>query len=247
MMNGRLAQPDVLIDINQIAGLRALEVDGGLRIGAVVRQRTLEKSADVQRIAPIIVEALQHVGHVGIRARGTIGGSIAHADPAAELPAIMLALDASMTVAGPGGSRAVAAEDFFRGVFTTAVEDDELLTDVVVPAPAASARSAFVEVSRRRGDFALVGAAVCLELVDGAVRRPRIALSGVADRPVLARRAQEYLEGKDPHDPAVLEEAGRVAAADLDPVGDIHAPGSYRKSVSAVLVQRALSHAVNGG
>jgi carbon-monoxide dehydrogenase medium subunit len=247
MMNGRLAQPDVLIDINQIAGLRALDVDGGLRIGAVVRQRTLEKSADVQRIAPIIVDALRHVGHVGIRARGTIGGSIAHADPAAELPAIMLALNASMTVTGPGGSRTVAAEDFFRGVFTTVVEDDELLTDVVVPAPAAAARSAFVEVSRRRGDFALVGAAACLELVDGAVRRPRIALSGVADRPVLARRAQEYLEGKDPHDPAVLEEAGRVAAADLDPVGDIHAPGSYRKSVSAVLVQRALSHAVNGG
>jgi carbon-monoxide dehydrogenase medium subunit len=247
MMNGRLAQPDVLIDINQIAGLRALDVDGGLRIGAVVRQRTLEKSADVQRIAPIIVDALRHVGHVGIRSRGTIGGSIAHADPAAELPAIMLALNASMTVTGPGGSRTVAAEDFFRGVFTTVVEDDELLTDVVVPAPAAAARSAFVEVSRRRGDFALVGAAACLELVDGAVRRPRIALSGGADRPVLARRAQEYLEGKDPHDPTLLEEAGRLAAADLDPAGDIHAPGSYRKTVSAVLVQRALSHAVNGG
>ncbi|WP_214370218.1 FAD binding domain-containing protein [Pseudonocardia sp. H11422] len=246
MMNGRLAQPDVLIDINQIAELRALQVNGGLRIGAGVRQRTALESFDVQRVAPVIAEALRHVGHVGIRARGTVGGSIAHADPAAELPTIMLALDATMTVTGAGGQRTVPAEEFFRGVFTTAVEYDELLTDVHVPVPGPASRSAFVEVSRRRGDFALVGAAVSLELIDGAARRVRIALSGVADRPVLAHRAQEFLEGKDPHDPVVLEEAGRLGAADLDPAGDIHAPGSYRKKVSAVLVKRALSNAVNG-
>lgn len=247
MMNGRLAQPGALVDINRIAELRTLAVNGDLRIGAGVRQRVVEESPDVQRVAPVLAEALHHVGHVGIRARGTIGGSIAHADPAAELPTIMLALDATMTVTGPGGPRTVPAEEFFRGVFTTVVDDGELLTDVHVPLPGPASRAAFVEVARRHGDFALVGAAVCLELIDGVARRVRIALSGVADRPVLAHQAQKFLEGKDPYNPAVLEEAGRLSAADLDPAGDIHAPASYRKKVSAVLVKRALSHTVNGG
>lgn len=246
MMNGRLAQPDVLIDINRVAGLRELDVNGDLTIGAGVRQRALEESLDVARFAPIIPEALHHVGHIGIRARGTLGGSLAHADPAAELPMIMLVLDATMTITGPAGQRCVPAREFFRGVFSTVIENNEMLTEVCIPRLGSASRSGFAEVSRRRGDFALVGAAVHLELIEGAARRVRVGLSGIVDRPLLANRAQEFLEGQDPHNRATLEEAGRLAAADLNPAADIHAPASYRKKVAAVLVTRALSQAVKG-
>ena len=246
VMNARLAQPAVIVDINQVAGLDVLEANGHLRIGARVRQRTLEQSAEVRRAAPMITEALAYVGHVGIRVRGTAGGSIAHADPAAELPAVMLALGATMTIVGPSGERTVSAEDFFQGIFTTAVGPDELLTAVNVPAAGAQSRSAFVEVARRHGDFALAGAAVSIELADGLVGSVRIALSGVADRPVLAREAQAFLAGKDLQDPGVRETAGRLATESLQPTSDIHAPGSYRKQVSGVLVERALERAVNG-
>jgi aerobic carbon-monoxide dehydrogenase medium subunit len=246
LMNARLARPELVVDINAVAGLADIEVNGALRIGSVVRQRTIERSADAARIAPIIAAGLRYVGHVGIRSRGTVGGSIAHADPAAELPAIALALDARMAVTGPGGQRTVAAEDFFEGLFATAISADELLTAVEVPRPPAAARSGFVEIARRHGDFALAGVAVSFEYVDGAVRSARIACSGVADRPLLATAAQDFLQQEDANDPRTFAEAGRRAAAQFDPPSDIHAPGSYRKQVIAVLVERALKAAIEG-
>jgi carbon-monoxide dehydrogenase medium subunit len=247
MMNGRLAQPAVIVDINDVAGLGTLEANGGLRIGAVVRQRAAERSPDVGRLAPLIAEALRFVGHVGIRTRGTVAGSVAHADPAAEMPAVMLALGASMRIAGAHGERVVPAEDFFKGFFTTAVGADELLARIDVPGAPADARSAFVEVSRRHGDFAIAGAAVAFQDSSGRAGGVRIALSGVADRPVLAGRAQAFLEGEDPGDAATRAEVARLAAADLEPPSDIHAPGSYRRQVAAVLVERALTQAVERG
>jgi carbon-monoxide dehydrogenase medium subunit len=246
LINARLSRPELVIDINAVPGLAEIEVNGALRIGSVVRQRAIERSADAARIAPIVAAGLRYVGHVGIRSRGTVGGSIAHADPAAELPAIALALDARMAIAGPGGQRTVAAEDFFEGVFATAIAADELLTAVELPKPSAAARSGFVEVARRHGDFALAGVAVSFEYVDHAVRTARIACSGVADRPVLARAAQDFLQQEDPDDPRTFAEAGRRAAAQFDPPSDIHAPGSYRKQVVAVLVERALKAAMEG-
>jgi carbon-monoxide dehydrogenase medium subunit len=246
MMNGRLAQPEVIVDINRIAGLDRVEANGTLRIGATARQRTVELSPEVARVAPLIVQALHHVGHVGIRSRGTVCGSVAHADPAAEMPAIAMALGARMTVAGAGGTRTVQADEFFRGFFTTAVGPEELLTEIEFPLAGPGLRSGFAEVSRRHGDFALAGAAVAFEQADGAASAVRIALSGVADRPVAAVQAQEFLEGRDLRDAATRAEAGRLAAADLDPPSDIHAPGSYRKRVAAALVARAIEQAVEG-
>jgi carbon-monoxide dehydrogenase medium subunit len=232
------------VDINGITELGVVEAGAGLTIGAAVRQRMLETSADVHRAAPMIVDALRHVGHVGVRARGTVGGSVAHADPAAELPAVMLALDAAMTAVGPAGRRTVRAEEFFKGYFTTALESDELLTELCIPAAGPHARSAFLEVSRRHGDFALVGAAVFFEVIDGRASNVRIALSGVADHPVLAVTAQRSLEGKDGSDVEVRQEAARLAAAELEPPSDIHAPAWYRKEVAQVLVERALTQAM---
>jgi carbon-monoxide dehydrogenase medium subunit len=249
LMNLRLAQPAVLVDIAKAPDLVGITLGGELRIGAATRQSDVLRSADVGLHAPLVVAALRHVGHPAIRSRGTFGGSIAHADPVAELPAVAVALDARMVVRGPAGSRVVAAGQFFVTHLTTALEEGELLAEVLVPAPevAGEVRDVFLEVSRRQGDFALVGVAVRLVLgVDGLVALARIALCGVSDTPVRAQEAERVLLGQDARDAELAREAGRVAARDLAPRSDLQASAIYRREVAEVLVSRAVLAAARG-
>jgi CO/xanthine dehydrogenase FAD-binding subunit len=245
-MNFRLAQPGVLIDLNPVAELAFVEASGGaLRIGAMTRQRTAERSEQVVAHAPLLVEALHHTAHPQIRNRGTIGGSIAHADPAAEVPTVMLALGASFELRGAEGSREVAAGDFFTGFFGTALEPEEMVASITIPAAAERTGWAFEEVARRHGDFALAGVAAVLSLDErGQLRDARIALLSVADRPVLAESASALLAGQTPS-PALVAEAAELASqGDIDPPSDIHASAAYRRRLVRVLTHRTLSRAL---
>lgn len=244
-MNFRLATPAVLVDLNEAAGLSDVtaQVDG-LHIGGMTRHRTLEQSELVARDAPLVTAAMPFVAHAAIRTRGTIGGSLAHADPAAELPAIMLALDAVFTVRSRLGSRKVRAADFFTGLFTTTLEVGELLTEVTIPKRPPGSAYAFQEIARRHGDYALAGAAAAVS-VDGrgSCTSARVALLSVADRPVLAEHARRALEGEPPTADAINAAAAAAAAHDIDPPGDIHASSAYRRHLAAVLIRRVLERA----
>lgn len=244
ILNMRLAQPSALVDICTVAGLDGIESNGQLTVGATARQSDVLRSEVVREFAPIIPAALRWVGHAANRNQGTFGGSVAHADPAAELPTVLLALDADMVVDGPGGQRVVPAEDFFTSVFTTALARDELLTAVRIPRRSSGTGVAwsFREVARRHGDFALAGVALVADLdAEGVVSGARIALCGVATRPVRARDAEQYLVGLRLGDAAVGREAGALAAAGVNPSDDGHASGLYRKEAVAALVARAVS------
>jgi carbon-monoxide dehydrogenase medium subunit len=234
LLNLRLARPELLVDINRVPGLDAIEGNGGLTIGALVRQADALDSAEVAARAPLITEALAHVGHPATRNRGTVGGSVAHADPAAELPAVLVALDGEIVATGPRGERTIPAGSFCSGPFTTALERDELLTAIRVPAAAGSRPSGFVEFARRRGDYALAGAAVVLA-------PPRVVLFGVGGVPVRAREAERALA-----DGAPAAEVAALAAGGLVPGSDVHAPADYRRRVAAVAVRRALERASHG-
>jgi carbon-monoxide dehydrogenase medium subunit len=240
-MNFRLAAPAVLIDLNRIPGLDGLEEQGGgLRMGTLLRQRVAEHSPSVAHRAPLLAEALPLVAHPQIRNRGTVGGSIAHADPAAELPAVMLALGARLRLRGPGGERVLAADDFFTGLFATALEHDEMLVEIEIPAAAARSGHAFLEVSRRHGDFGLAGLAVAVTLDEGgSCAGARIALLGVGEGPLLAAGAAEVLMGCEPGD-ELFAAAAEAARGEVDPPGDIHASSDYRRHLVGVLVRRAL-------
>ncbi len=246
-MNFRLARPAALIDLNQVGSLDFIEetAEGGLRIGAMTRQRTVERSRAVAARAPLLAEALPWIAHPQIRNRGTIGGSLAHADPSAELPAVMLALDARFIARSGRGTRTIAAAEFFTGILTTALEPDELLMAVELLASPARSGAAFLEVARRHGDYALVGVAVEVVLDPaGACARPRIALLSVGYTPVLATNAMAALQGRRP-DTAAIDDAARLAAErDIDPPGDIHASPAYRRHLARVLVARAVRLAV---
>ena len=224
MMNFRLARPAVLVDLNGLGDLAYIRpANGGLALGAMTRQRTIEKSAVVRERAPLLAEATPLIGHVPIRTRGTIGGSLVHADPAAEYPVVMVALDAEFTLARKGGTRRVAAADFFDTYLSTTIGPDEILTEIRMPSVAARAAVAFVEISRRHGDFALVAAGTVVD-VDGGGRiaEARIALGGVGPRPVRARTAERMLVGQRPT-AALLAEAAASVMPDTDPPEDIHA------------------------
>ena len=198
-MNFRLAQPSVLVDCNRLGELAYIRPSAeGLGIGAMTRQRAVEKSAEVRGQAPLVAQTMPWIAHPQIRNRGTFGGSLAHADPAAELPAVMLALDARLKTASTRGERSHQAGEFFQGLFETALEPDELLCEVVVPAPQPGGGFAFAEMSRRHGDFALVGVAVALRLVGDTLADVRIGLLSVGETAVLATGAAEMLEGKVP-------------------------------------------------
>ncbi|HEX8395533.1 MAG TPA: xanthine dehydrogenase family protein subunit M [Longimicrobium sp.] len=244
-MNFRLAAPAVLIDLNRIPGLDAIaESDGGVRIGTMVRQRVAERSAVIAARAPLIAETLPSVAHAQIRNRGTVGGSIAHADPAAELPSVMLALGARFHVRGPGGARVVEAGDFFTGLFGTALEPDEMLVEIEVPAAAPGTGFAFDEVSRRHGDFALAGVAAAVRVdADGRCLSARIALLSVGEGPVLAASAEPALVGHALTDDAIRAAASVAAQTDVDPPGDIHATPAYRRQLVDVLIRRVLPRA----
>jgi CO/xanthine dehydrogenase FAD-binding subunit len=245
LLNFRLARPAMLIDLNRVSGLAGiLEIDGGLRIGAMTRQRALERSDAVSRIGPLIAEAVPHIAHPPIRNRGTLGGSIAHADPAAELPAVMLALDARFRAERAGGERWIDAADFFTGRFETAIETGELLTAIEVPAPAEVTGWAFNEVARRRGDRCLVGVAAVVHidtggLCDGA----RIVVMNAGSTPVVAVRAAESLIGAMPRAQRIADTATMAATNEIDPRGDVHASAQYRRHLADVLVRRALARA----
>lgn len=242
MLNFRLASPAHLIDINGVAGLDGFSVGtDGMSIGATVRQRSVERSAEVAAGYPVLSEALGQVAHVQVRNRGTVCGSLAHADASAELPAVMLALDAEMVARSAHGERRIAAADFFEFHLGTALAPDELLTEVRVPPVTGRVGGTFVEVARRAGDFALVGAAVHVERADdGRVSRARIVCSGVAPVPQPLAEAAQLAMGSDLGD-ALLLEIDQLVRRSLDPPGDVHASASYRKVVAGTLVRRALA------
>jgi CO/xanthine dehydrogenase FAD-binding subunit len=245
-MNFRLSTPAVLIDLNRIPGLDAIgEMEGGgTRIGAMVRQRAAERSPIVAARAPLIAETLPYVAHAQIRNRGTVGGSIAHADPAGEMPAVMLALAARFQLRGPNGARTIDAADFFTGLFGTALEPDEMLVEVEIPAAAPRTGWAFDEVSRRHGDYALAGACAMVEVDDdGRCRSARIALLSVGEGPVLAAEAASTLTGQAPTEEVIRAAAEAAARRDIDPPGDIHASPDYRRQLVAVRVRRGLPRA----
>jgi len=244
LLNFRLARPAYLIDLNEVPGLDGIRIeDGRIAIGAMTRQRAVETSALVRERCPLLAEAMPQIGHVQIRNRGTIGGSLAHADPAAELPAVMAALGGELVVRSVGGQRVVGAEQFFVRYLTTAIAPGELLVEVRLPAVPPRSGSAFLEVSRRHGDFALVGVAATLVLdAAGVCAASAVALTGVGPTPVVAREAAAVLVGARPGE-AAFEEAGRRAAAAVRPESDLHASAEYRQHLAAVLTRRALARA----
>ena len=241
----RLARPAVLIDINgidELAGVSA--TDGWMAIGAMTREYVAENSGAVADTVPLLAAALPLIGHEAIRSRGTIGGSLAHADPAAELPAVARALDAEFVVRGQSGERVIPAAEWFEGFLTTSRRPDELLVEVRFPAAGRGTGISFEEVARRHGDFAMVGLAASLTLSDGAISDARLAFAGVSDVPVRAAAAEDLLVGERPS-VELFDEAARRATGDIDPPADLHGSAEYRKKVAAVLVRRGLRAAVD--
>ena len=246
LLNMRLARPAVLVDLNRVDGLDYIrEEHGWIAIGALARQRAVERSALVQARQPLLHAATRFIAHPQIRNRGTVGGSIAHADPAAEYPAVALALDAELVATGPSGRRTIAAADFFVTYLTTALEPSEVLTEVRIPALPARTGWAFQEVSRRHGDFALTGVATTVTLDGGGkCTAARIALFGVGSKPLRAQAAEALLAGERPDEQAIAA-AAQQAGDGLDaPLSDIHASAEYRRDVARVLTRRALTEAV---
>ncbi len=240
-LNMRLVTPRAVIDINRLPGLDAIRVTPeALVIGALARQEALLRSPLVREHAALIAAAAPHIGHAAIRTRGTVGGSLALADPAAELPACAVALDATIRVSGRDGRRDVAAADFFRGIYTTALEPGEIVTEMVVPRAARGWRSGFEELARRHGDFALAGLAALLRVERGAVGQARLVFFGVGTRPVRARAAEAVLVGRRA-DADALAAAGHALDADLDPPGDIHGSPALRRHLARVLLARVVS------
>ena len=245
MLNFRLVHPSLLVDVNRIPGLAAIEEGaGGLRLGALARHRQLEVSPAVAERFPVLRAAVRHVAHLAIRNRGTLGGSLAHADPAAELPMMALLLDATMEVSGPAGSRRSAAREFFRSALTTALGDAEMLVRVELPFLPAGTGWGFEEVARRAGDFALAAAAATLTLgADGNVAEARLAVMGVHDTPLRIAAAEALLAGEPPEREAV-EAAARAARDAVEPYDDLHASADLRRHLVEVLARRALEAAV---
>ena len=240
----RLARPALLVDINGLSELSGVSVtDGQVAVGAMTREYVAEESETVADAVPLLAAALPLIGHEAIRSRGTIGGSLAHADPAAELPAVARALDAEFVVRGPSGERVVPAADWFEGYLTTSRQADELLTEVRFLAARPGTGTSFQEVARRHGDFAMVGLATSVTLNAGTITDARLAFAGVSDVPARATAAEELLEGERPT-AELFDEAARVAAADIDPPSDLHGSAEYRKKVAAALLRRGLREAV---
>jgi carbon-monoxide dehydrogenase medium subunit len=241
----RLARPAVLVDINRVPGLDAVgAADGVLSVGAMVREHAAERSDAVRDHVPLLGAALPLIGHPAIRTRGTIGGSVSHADPAAELPAVALATDARLVVRSAArGERTIAAADFFQGYFTTSLEADEILVEVRFPVSPGGTGVRFEEAARRQGDFAMVGVAASLRLVDDAIADARVVLIGVADIPVRSAEAEAVLTGVAPGGSA-FDAAAAAAVRDLTPPTDLHGSAAYRRSVAGSLVRRALEGAV---
>ena len=242
LLNMLLARPAVIIDLNRVRPLDYIKNGKDVRIGAMTRQRVAELSPLVRQKLPLLAEALRYVGHPQIRNRGTIGGSIAHADPSAELPAVLAALEGKVVLQNGRGTRTLGADAFFLTYLTTALQPDELLVEVRIPAHD-HLGTAFLEVARRHGDYALVGVAAVVDWNGGRARDVRLTFTGVGGVPVRVAEAEAAATGR-PLTDAVLAEVSRIVSAGLDPEADIHASAEYRKHVAGVLAERALRVAV---
>lgn len=241
----RMAAPGLLVDMAGIAGLDRIAIrPEGISLGALVRWRDIECHPDLARAHPMLCAAVAEVAHWQIRERGTIGGSLAHADPAAELPGLAVATDATLLVAGPRGERTIAAADFFLGPLTTALAEDEILLRLDLPPWPPARRWGFLEFARRRGDFALAGIYAAYDLAaDGTVADPHIAVIGAASKPMRLGAAEALLAGRV-MDAAVIAAACRAAAEAVDPPDDLHGDAAYRRSLCATLLGRALHQAM---
>jgi carbon-monoxide dehydrogenase medium subunit len=242
LLSLRLARPSAIIDLNRVPDLDRVFTtrDGGLSIGALTRQRALERNADLWQQQPLLAAAVPLIGHFQIRNRGTVGGSLVHADPAAELPAVMTCLGADFILRSESGERVVSADDFYLGYMATMVEPNEILTEIRLPPWRGRRTWAIDEVSRRKGDFAMVGIALAMELNDDSTcKEARITMFGVSGRPVRVEKAEQRMVGARLDDDA-FEEVAAIVSDELEPDSDIHASAQYRKEVGGVLARRAL-------
>ena len=244
LLNFRLSRPAALVDLNRIPSLVYIkEADGQVRFGAMTRQRTIEFSPVVQARVPLLREATKLVGHLPIRTRGTIGGSIAHADPSAEYPTVLTALEGEVVARGPKGERVIKAKDLFRTYLTTSLTPDEILVEVRLPAMPMGAGYALEEFARRHGDFAIVGIAAVVVKAGARCTLARLATAGTGPVPVRLRAAEEILE-RDGLTDAAIEAASRRASELVSPDSDIHASADYRRHLTGVLTKRALTRAL---
>ncbi|MGH8916418.1 MAG: FAD binding domain-containing protein [Acidimicrobiia bacterium] len=243
LLSFRLARPKVILDINRVPGLDYVSSDGDtVRIGALARHRDVELHDEIRARCPMIADAMSVLGHVAIRNRGTVVGSLAHADPSAEWPALAVALDAECTLVSRSGSRTVPAGELFEGFMTTVIAPDEMLSETSFRLPPVGAGSAFFEVARRHGDFAQAGAGVVLAVEGDAVSYARISLLGLGSTPLRATAAEDRLLGERPSDDLFAEIAGLASNA-MEPLDDVHASAGYKRQVGTVMVRRALTTA----
>jgi carbon-monoxide dehydrogenase medium subunit len=243
MLAFRVASPSLLVDLRKIPELRRIDIaDAGVSLGAMTRWCDILDDARLRSAHPLLVAAVEHVAHYQIRNRGTVGGSLAHADPAAELPGIAVTCDARIAALGKAGTRVIAAADFFRGPLMTALQPDEIITEICLPPWPVRRRFGFAEFARRRGDFALAGAAVFYDVDDGKAANTHVGAIGVADRPLRLPAVEHVLNGNK-IDEAIIAKAEAAASASVEPADDIHAGGAYRKALVGVMVERALKSA----
>ncbi len=243
MLAFRVALPSLLVDLRKVAELRRITITNeGIALGAMVRWREILDDARLRTAHPLLVAAVAHVAHYQIRNRGTVGGSMAHADPAAEMPGIAVTCEAKIAVTGMAGARVIAAADFFQGPLMTALRSDEIITEIRLPLWPAKRRFGFQEFARRRGDFAMAAAAVFYDEDGGKAHNAHVGAIGVADRPLRLQAAEDAINGNS-IDEAVIAKAEAAASASVDPADDIHASGAYRKALVGVMVERALRDA----
>jgi carbon-monoxide dehydrogenase medium subunit len=244
MLNFRLTSPAMLVDLRRISELHGVDIQlAGTRLGARTRWCDIEKSSALAAAQPLLCAAIAHVAHYQVRNRGTVGGSIVHADPAAEMPGLSVALDAQLRLVGAQGERMVPAAEFFTGPLSTVIESDEVLVEVLLPAWPAARRWGFQEFARRRGDYALAGAAVWYDLdSNGSIINAHIAIIGASDRPRRLPTVESLLNGRKP-DAASFAAAAQVTSAAVDPMTDVHASAEYRRALAGTMVERALSDA----
>jgi aerobic carbon-monoxide dehydrogenase medium subunit len=244
MLAFRLSQPSLLVDLRKLADLRGIRIsDAGVTLGAMVRWRDIEDDERLETAHPLLKAAIAHVAHYQIRNRGTVGGSIAHADPAAEMPGIAVTCDAEIAVAGKSGARVIQAADFFEGALTTALTSDEIIVEIRLPAWPDGRRWGFQEFARRRGDFAMAAAAVFYDQDErGKARNAHVGVIGVGDRPLRLSAVEEVLNGQS-IDEATIAKADAATSAAVDPQDDIHASAAYRRSLVGTMVERALKNA----
>jgi carbon-monoxide dehydrogenase medium subunit len=243
MLAFRVASPSLLVDLRKLAELRQIKIaDDGVTLGAMVRWRDILDDARLRKAHPLLVAAVEHVAHYQIRNRGTVGGSIAHADPAAEMPGIVVTCEAKIAVVGKAGARVIDAANFFQGPLMTALKPDEIITEIRLPAWPAKRRFGFQEFARRRGDFALAAAMLFYDEEGGKARSAHVGAIGVADRPLRLPAVEQVLNGNKINE-AIIAKAEAAASASVDPDDDIHASGAYRKALVGVMVERALKSA----